>query len=150
MDQMTIRQATRDDAAAISALIRHTVRRSNAVDYSPEVIELIVANFTADKVTERMAARDVYICQIGRRIVGTVSLAGDRLHSMFVDPDAQRTGIGSQLVAHLEAHARKSSVRDIRLSSSLTARDFYEKLGYRVLGFEERDDGSTFRMAKTL
>jgi hypothetical protein len=38
----------------------------------------------------------------------------------------------------------------LRVSSSLTARPFYEKLGYRLLAFEPRQDGSTFSMSKLL
>ena len=37
-----------------------------------------------------------------------------------------------------------------QLSSSLTARGFYERLGYRLIELEEHDGVSTFLMAKTL
>ena len=75
---------------------------------------------------------------------------GDRLRSLFVDPGLQQAGIGARLVAHLEAHARKVGVSELRLSSSLTARGFYERLGYRLIAPEEHDGVTTFLMAKTL
>ena len=34
-----------------------------------------------------MAERDVFVCQMGDRIVGTIALGGDRLRSLFVDPE---------------------------------------------------------------
>ena len=58
--------------------------------------------------------------------------------------------IGAQLVAHLEAHALRAGVKELRLSSSLTARGFYERLGYHTIRLEERVDGSTYLMRKTL
>jgi putative acetyltransferase len=62
----------------------------------------------------------------------------------------QGKGIGARLVAHLEAHARETGVVELLLSSSITARGFYERLGYRLIRFDEREDGSTFLMSKML
>ena len=150
MSDLVIRNAGRDDAAAISALVQRTVRISNGRDYPPQAIELIVANFAPDKVGQRMAERDVFVCQRGDRIVGTIALGGEQLRSLFVEPGLQQAGIGARLVAHLETHARKAGVRELRLSSSLTARGFYKRLGYRLIQPEEHDGVSTFLMAKTL
>jgi hypothetical protein len=41
-------------------------------------------------------------------------------------------------------------VRELKLSSSLTARGFYERLGYRLIQLEEHDGVSAFLMVKTL
>ncbi len=145
-----IRDATADDGPAISDLIRRTVRLSNAPDYPVEIVELIVANFTPDKVAQRLAERDMFVYAIDERIIGTVGLGGDRLRSLFVEPSAQRAGIGARLVSYLEAHALSVGVTELKLSSSLTARGFYERLGYRMIHLEQRADGSTFLMTKTL
>lgn len=150
MNDLVIRVAGPDDALAISALVQHTVRTSNGKDYPAEAIEMIVANFAADKVGQRMAERDVFVCQQNDRVVGTIALGGDRLRSLFVDPELQQAGIGARLVAHLEAHARKVGVRELSLSSSLTARGFYERLGYRLIELQEHDGVSTYLMVKVL
>ena len=150
MSDLVIRAATANDVPAISALVQHTVRTSNGRDYPPQAVELIVANFVPAKVGQRMAERDVFVCQKDDRIVGTIALGRDRLRSLFVDPELQQAGIGARLVAHLEAHARKVGVSELKLSSSLTARGFYERLGYRLIQPEEHDGVSTFLMAKTL
>jgi len=150
MDAPTIRPATTADVAAVSDLIRRTVRLSNAPDYGVEVAELIAADHAPDKVAQRLAERDVFVCVDGARIVGTIGLGRDRLRSLFVEPGLQGKGVGARLVAHLEAHARKAGVAELQLSSSITARGFYERLGYRLIRFEEREDGSTFLMSKTL
>ena len=40
-----------------------------------------------------------------------------------------------------------SAARSLQLSASITARPFYERLGYETIEFEERvDDGSTWLM----
>jgi putative acetyltransferase len=150
MSNMTMRMATVVDAQAISALIERTIRTTNAPDYEAEVIELICANFTSEKVARSMATRDVFVCFVDDTLAGTISLGGDKLHSLFVEPKLQRRGIGARLVDHLERHAIGKGLWVLRLSSSITARAFYERLGYQLIKFEERPDGSTFLMRKVL
>lgn len=150
MANCDIRAATTDDAAALSALIQEAVRISNARDYSAAIIDLICANFVPGKIIEKMGRRDVFAAVDETGIVGTISLGGDRLHSMFVRARRQSQGIGRRLVAHLEAHALTKGLSSLHLSSSMTAKPFYEKLGYELVRFEARDDGSTYLMRKSL
>jgi GNAT superfamily N-acetyltransferase len=150
MAAVTIRVATAVEIGAIAHLIERAVRISNAPDYEPAAIERIVANFTPERIGQKMTQRDVFVGLKVGVLVGTVSLGGDKLHSLFVDPSWQGKGIGRRLVDHLEAHAAALGVAVLRVSSSLTARPFYEKLGYRLLAFEPRQDGSTFAMSKLL
>ena len=50
---ITARRFEKADAAEVSALITKTLRTSNIKDYSPEHIEMEVAQFTPDKVIDR-------------------------------------------------------------------------------------------------
>ena len=147
---MVIRRTTPEDAASVSALIQCTVFETNTADYSAEIIKLICTNFTIERVVQRMAVREVFVGTIETVIVGTISFGEGRLHSMFVDPNLQRQGIGSRLVKHLEMHAVAKGVSVLRLHSSITARAFYERMGYAMHEFEKRDDGSTFLMSKNI
>jgi hypothetical protein len=83
MDALTIRPATAADVAALSDLIRRTVRLSNAGDYAAPVVELIAANHAPGKVAQRLVERDVFVCLDGPRIIGTIGLGGDKLRSLF-------------------------------------------------------------------
>ncbi|WP_035659225.1 GNAT family N-acetyltransferase, partial [Bradyrhizobium sp. STM 3809] len=143
-----IRSATPDDASELSALIQEAVRTTNSRDYGPAIIEAICANFTRDKLLEKMSQRDVFVAAGPDGLVGTVSLfigssGTARLHSMFVAPRHQGRGLGRRLIGHLESHAAGKGVSELSLSSSITARLFYTKLGYELVQFEQRPDGST-------
>ncbi len=150
MSGIAIRAATPDDAAAISALVQRAVRLGNATAYPPEIIERICANFSRENVLRRMAEREVFVAEVEGRIAGTVSLRGDKLYSLFVAADRQGLGVGRHLVEHIEAIAAGKGVRELRLSAALSARPFYERLGYRLVTFELRDDGSTWLMSKSM
>src|SRR5215813_12126483 len=99
MDDTTIRPARVTDVPALSDLIQRTVRLSNARDYGAELADLIAANYGPDKVARRLHERDVFVCQKGERIVGTIGLGDGRLRSLFVEPGLQGLGIGVRLVA---------------------------------------------------
>jgi predicted N-acetyltransferase YhbS len=152
MSELQIRTALPADAIAVSAMIHRAVRTSNAADYEPAVIELICANFEPDKFIERMAERDVFAGVQGDRIVATVSFskARSKLYSLYVEPELHRQGVGVRLVRHVEQHATAAGVSVLWLSASITARPFYERLGYTTHRFEERLDGSTYLMGKAL
>ncbi len=158
-----IRRAVPADAVALSALILRTIRTSNAQDYPPDEIERVCASFTPGEVAKQIALRDVFLSRAKEAAdappVGTVSLGvkprpsgGEtaKLHVLFVAPEWQGRGVGQKLVAHLEAHALNQGHRLIQVSSSLTARQFYQRLGYRELRFEPREEGSTYLMEKPL
>jgi putative acetyltransferase len=153
MIDLQIRMATPADATALGALVQRAIRTSNSADYEPAIIEMMCANFEPDKVRERMAVRDVFAAVHDRTIIGTVSfsLPRSKLYSLFIEPSAQRGGIGQRLVRHIEQHAAGLGCTLLQLSASITARSFYERLGYRTISFEERvNDGSTWLMRKAL
>ncbi len=150
MKDLVIRNAGPDDVAAISALVQRTVRISNGKDYPAQAIELIVANFAADKVGQRMAERDVFVCQQGDRVVGTIALGGDQA-AFAVRRSRAAAGRRRRATGRPSRGARTQvGVRELSLSSSLTARGFYERLGYRLIELQAHDGVSTFLMAKVL
>lgn len=131
-----IRRAMPDDTVALAALIERTILASNVADYDPAAIGSLLQAMAPVHIAERMVSRDCFVAVDDGVFVGTISLGGDRLHQMFVAPERQKGGLGRRLVAHLEGHARARGVADLRLHSSLTARGFYERLGYRMVSYQ--------------
>jgi putative acetyltransferase len=150
MANISIHRAANEDAADISALALRAIRITNAHDYTPAEIEATCNHFTIAKVLEKMLVRDVFVAIRDGRILGTISLGGGKLHSLFVDPVVQGQGIGRTLVAHLEAHARQQGLTRLWLSSSITAGPFYAKLGYHAFALHELKDFPAVPMEKTM
>ncbi len=150
MFAIPIRPADQRDAEAITALIRRTLRVSNAADYSVTEISRVYAGFSLERVRARIRSQDVFIAEIDGEIAGTGAYAHGQLWALFVSPERQRLGLGSLLVDHIEAFARQRGVAQLELSASLTGVEFYERLGYRKLGYFPHPGGATFAMVKTL
>ena len=69
--------------------------------------------------------------------IGALVLERSELLACYVLPAAARRGVGTALVAEIEARARASGLDHLRLSASLNAEPFYAALGYEV---RERSD----------
>ena len=74
---------------------------------------------------------DVWLALAGEALVGILSLyaADNFIHCLYVDPDAQRLGVGRSLVDHL----RKETGRPMTLkldTPNLAAIAFYEATGW--------------------
>jgi GNAT superfamily N-acetyltransferase len=128
--RLKIRRARRKEAQTMTEMIARTIAETNAGDYPPSAILALKANFSLPEVERRMRERLVYVALRDDRLVGTASLAGARVHSVFVDPSLQGEGIGAALMAFLESQARRKGYEALSLTSSLTAVNFYRKLGY--------------------
>jgi GNAT superfamily N-acetyltransferase len=153
MRELQIRRADPAEASIIGPLVQRAIRARIAADYDPAILEMMCANFAPDKFLVRMAARDVFAATKDGEIIGTVSfsLPRSKLYSLFIEPSLQRGGIGKRLVHHIEQHARSLGCTELQLSAAITAKPFYDRLGYATIRFEERvNDGSTWLMSKLL
>lgn len=127
----------------MSTLIVDTLRTTNAADYDATAIETVCAAFTPTKILAQIDRERVLVCHRGSHLVATIGLRDNQLRAVFVAPRYQGQGIGRQIVEHVEGMIRASGTATVRVHSSLTARAFYERLGYRFESVSEHDDGTT-------
>jgi putative acetyltransferase len=74
-----------------------------------------------------------FIADVNANPVGFSDLADDGyVDRLFVDPDHGRRGIGSALLRHVEAEARRRSIPVLSTHASLVARPVFEASGYTV------------------
>src|SRR4051794_13760601 len=100
--KLDLRAAREDDAEDVSRLIVTALRETNAKDYSPENIARLERAFSPDSVCGLMRKRRMFVAVSGGRIVGTASLEGNVVRTVFVAPDVQSQGIGRRLMAKVE------------------------------------------------
>ena len=128
-----VRPAREDDADEISAVILRTLRETNAKDYAREIIERIERSFSPSAVLELIGKRTVFVAAIGSRVIGTASLDGSVVRTVFVSPDVQTRGVGKLLMAEVERTARVRNILRLAVPSSLSAETFYVQLGFRAV-----------------
>lgn len=128
---MKIRKFSEDDARKLSYLIRKTLIEVNSRDYPKSVIDNLIRNNSPKKIIERAKQRDIYVVVDGEKILATANLGDNVIYTVFVNPKYHGKGIGRTLITYLEEKARKKGHKTIHVPSSITAYDFYKKLGYK-------------------
>ena len=128
-----IRPAQREDAEGISRVIVSALRKTNAKDYPEAVIARVERNFSPAAVSDLLARRLVLVAVKESAVVGTASLDGDVVRTVFIDPGCQGRGIGRALMAEIERAAIEKGVAVLAVPSSVTAEPFYAKLGFKTM-----------------
>lgn len=134
---MEIRRYRDEDAEEVSALITETLRVTNSRDYTEEYIEELALRMRPEDIRKRAAEVNFYVVKDGGKTVGCGGIGPywgrtdeGRFTNIFVHPGYQGRGIGKLIVKTLESDGFASQVRRIEVPASVTARDFYIKLGY--------------------
>ena len=111
-----------------------SVEISNSPDYPPAIIDYqLHTHYTMDWLSKKMQSSYFIVVLIDNRVVGTGSLDGNEVTTVFVDPDHQQRGIGRTIMVELERYAKSQDIREIILNSSITALGFYKKLDYTLV-----------------
>ncbi|WP_245463059.1 GNAT family N-acetyltransferase [Mesorhizobium sp. M7D.F.Ca.US.005.01.1.1] len=129
--ELTIRRANEGDAEAVRRVILAALRQTNAKDYSQDIIARVEQSFSPSAVLTLFRKRRVSVAVVRGRIVGTASLDGSIVRSVFVDPELQGRGIGKRLMAEVEEAAHAGGVAVLTVPSSVTAEPFTPGLGSR-------------------
>ncbi|MGE3819059.1 MAG: GNAT family N-acetyltransferase [Isosphaeraceae bacterium] len=126
-----------EDAPALLALFRDTVRRVNARDYTTEQVRA----WAPDQIDQetwagRFAGKTILVAEDAEsgRPLGFADLEPDgHIDRFFVSADHQRRGVGASLLAALVAEARTAGLGRLSVEASVTARPFFEAQGFVVL-----------------
>ncbi|WP_456619393.1 MULTISPECIES: N-acetyltransferase family protein [unclassified Bradyrhizobium] len=148
--ECTIRPAREDDADDISAVILRALRETNAKDYTDEIIERVERSFSPGGVRDLIGKRTVFVAAVGGRLVGTASLDGSVVRTVFVAPDVQARGVGKLLMAEIERIARERNIASLTVPSSVTAEAFYARLGFNAVRDSYHGDERTIIMERLL
>lgn len=137
MQKITIRKFEIKDAEAVSALIAKTMRTTNVKDYPAEVIENTISRLTPENIIQRAGWMHFYVVCEGDTIIGCGAIGSywgkldeSSLFNIFVLPEYQGKGVGRKIVETLEQDEFFLRANRIKIPSSITASEFYRKLGY--------------------
>ena len=153
---MEIRRFQPEDAAETAKMIASTLIISNSKDYSGEYMENTIASLSAETLRERAKDAHMYVACDGSRIIGCGAIAGywgsiteSILLTIFVLPEYQGKGVGKRIIQTLEQDEFFLRAKRIEIPASITAVEFYKKMGYNYKnGIAEMDDEQLYRLEK--
>jgi ribosomal protein S18 acetylase RimI-like enzyme len=108
------------------------LRKTNARDYPSSVIDRLVLTLP-NKVASNLETWCAFVAIVNGRVVGTGSLNGQTVSSVYVHPDYQGLGIATKLMDAVESAANAQSQGTLSVQSSVTAKPFYAKRGFKIV-----------------
>lgn len=135
------RLAETQDAGAMSEVVHRALWLVNSRDYPPEELRKMAERAAPEALARSLRSAYTLVACIRGRVVGTGTLDGAQIRRLYLEPALQGRGIGSLLLAALEAEAARRGLELLTLNSSLTAIRFYARRGYEARSREYHDPG---------
>ncbi|MFC4110701.1 GNAT family N-acetyltransferase [Micromonospora zhanjiangensis] len=150
MSVATIRPYRSDDGPILSAIVRRCLREVNSRDYPADVIDRMCRHFTAERFDQLATVRQVWVLEEAGTPVGTVSRDGNKVFTMFVDPDRAGQGIGRRLMTHIEELAAADGHDHMETGASISGYGFYHRIGYVDVRESDTEFGLNYILRKPL
>jgi len=136
---IAVRQAEPRDAQAAADVLRRSITELCALDHRGDADTLgrWLANKTRQNFLSWLGSDDNFcvVAEANNQVVGVGLLhRSGEIRLCYVAPGAQRKGIGKAIYLALEEQAKAWRLRTLRLESTVSARQFYEALGFRSAG----------------
>jgi len=143
---VAMRKAEPRDAEAAAAVLRSSITELCALDHRGDADTLAqwLANKTPRDFLSWLAAEDNFcvVAEASGQItgVGLLHRSGE-VRLCYLAPGAQGQGLGKAILVALEEKAREWGLRKLHLESTVSARPFYERVGYRSGGAAKQGFG---------
>lgn len=133
---LLIREATKEDVDAIRFLYRDTIISINSKDYSEEQIRIWSGtHVNVGSLLKKISDQYFLVAEAKRQILGFSSLEDDGLlYFMYVHKDFQGHGVAGKLLEGIFERAKKLQLKEIVSHVSVTAKPFFEKIGFKKRG----------------
>ena len=141
----------------ISNLIIQDLLTVNSNDYGIERVKKMAEDFTVEKLQNSLSKRKkVFVALIDDNVVGTAGIdkswySDDEywILTVFVKPENHGQCIGKKLIGKIEEYATTLPIKKLIIPASITAHEFYYKLGYKYKdGKKELNDEDMYIMEK--
>jgi putative acetyltransferase len=131
------------DLPAVLTIFRRAVHEVACRDYSPEQLAAWAPpDIDQAAWAKRLAEGGVFVEERDGQLTGFIRI-DDKGHIdlMFVHPDYQRQGVARRLFESARDWAIQAGLTRLTSDVSLTARRFFESLGFQVLALQTVERG---------
>lgn len=132
---MEIRRARDEDYVGMANLRQSTIRKVNSRDYPEHIIDRWSSTISAEDFLETASQCRRWVAMENDELAGFCEHNFScEISRVYVHMDHLRKGVGSRLVTAAEHSLKESGCKQIRVESTVTAKEFYEIHGYEVIG----------------
>ena len=134
-----IRAAVAADAEAVWRVHTTSIRGLCVGWYTDHEIGVWIGRLIPEAYRRAIEAHVMVVAERDGAAVGfgELDLQRGEIVAVYVVPEAVRTGVGAELLAHLEETARGAGMAQLTLCASLNAEAFYARHGWRAGGREK-------------
>lgn len=154
---MQIRMATLQDTGQLKNLYQGTITHINSRHYNPEQVRAWAARGERIASLENKIKQQYFYVAVNPEdtITGFASVEADgELDMMFVHKDFQGQGIATLLIEQIFEKAMELGLPSLTSYVSITARPFFEKMGFKVVETRQVDLGevslTNYKMTKSM
>ncbi|MEO0628599.1 MAG: GNAT family N-acetyltransferase [Bacteroidota bacterium] len=130
---MTIRLANRDDVYQLSKLIWENTEHVKENNYTPLQVKTWKEVNRPEEIEKSLEERLIFCAYRDEELLGTIGLRENEIVGLYVNYRKRQMGIGGKLMQFVEDHARKKGINNLTLTSTPSARQFYERRGYEPI-----------------
>ncbi|WP_061008491.1 GNAT family N-acetyltransferase [Vibrio sp. CUB2] len=136
---MIIREFREQDAPILWALFYNTIRNINLRDYTEQQVKAWAPDeFDAQLWLKKMTAIQPFVAELDGVIVGYSDVQPSGLvDHFFCHHEYQGQGVGRALMTHVIKQAEEKGLDRIYSEVSITARPFYEHMGFTVVNEQQ-------------
>lgn len=128
-----IRRARKLDSAGVIIAHRKSIKELCSKDYSTDQISAWAdRDFKESVWHELMETNHIWVIDDGKEIQGfcDLSLKNKEIRGLYLTPEVKGKGLGKIMLNKALNLARSRGVKDLKLSSTITAADFYRSQGF--------------------
>lgn len=156
MQNITVQRFEEAHAARLSEIIKKNLLEINIKDYEESLMERVANSYSPGRIQEIAAAAHMYVVLREGEPVACGAIAPvdgnpeeSYMLSIFVNVDMHGKGLGRIIMQALEEDEYGTRATRIEIPSSITACEFYRRLGYDFKeGKKQLDDEGLYRLEK--
>jgi len=132
--EINIRLGDLDDIFQIAEVFSDSVRELCKKDYDSNTILRWIATKPPESRSEYIKNNSLWVAELNGKIVGYLISVPGEVIALFVASSYTGLGIGRALGELGIEIAKNGSVHDVKLQSTISAVQFYKKLGFNEVG----------------
>jgi len=140
---MSIRQAVLTDLNTVKNISELTISEIYPHYYPKGAVDFFLEHHSEKNILDDIKKNRVFLClDTSQNAIGTVTVKGNEICRLFVLPDYQGKGFGTEMLDFAERIISEQYSRVV-LDASLPAKQIYLKRGYRDVTFNIITAGSS-------